>query len=263
MFISIDLAAEQLGLSRSSVMNLVAAGHLRRRQTTGSADVHAGDVSRVEIQRRHEATVRAGDLIASARTVVDYLRPIQTADGRKGGRDAIRLLSADQRAVWGLPALRAAAMPERSGVCRTCWARMSVDVYGYGATPQPTAAWRLLLGDPCPKDAAVWAAERSARSAGTARRDADYKRVQSGVSRMKRELAASQGARMVAEGQRLIASASPQTGRPVRLDQASLTASADALADAQRRRIDERIVVAVRRGDHAHARQLRVMRKAL
>lgn len=258
-FITADQAAERLGVTRTTVMALVSQGKIRRKQQVGSADVYASDVLAEEQRRRRAALVRHPDLARLAEHTLSIIRPAVVAGGRSGGPDAVKLLHPDVRAIFGAHALRTAAMRENTRGCRTCWVRMATDVYGFGPVPQPTREWLILLGDPCYRDAAFWAAQQDAADAQARRWVADSRTRDRKLKAMQARLRAREGERLIKEGKRLLGRSvtASATWTPANETESAM------LVTARRARIDEQIQAAERRGDRAHAAQLKRMRRSL
>lgn len=262
MFVTLNRATEQLSLSRTAVLNLVAAGQIRRRQATGTTELHAEDVQRVSRTRRRQALSRIPDLGALAEAVRLRLRPRPMAGGLTGGRDAIGLLSVDARAVFGLDVLTAACMADQPGYCRWCWSRMSASVHGTPA-PEDLPAYGILLGPQCPKDVAHFNGVRDARRLETKRRNSDASRQRAQLAEMRRKLDVQTGASMVASGRQLIEAATPQKTGMSRLDPESLAASARALTTQRAQMLDEQLERAERRGDIRFAAHIRALKRSL
>lgn len=184
--ITVAAAAQMLGISEVATRSMFSDGRLVNKASRGPAKVSTSNVLRVRAARRAEALRYIRDETAYARQIRDRLRPpsaetVTLVDGREApahpyrdmlarshqplptGRTLLeRIARLEPRAValWGRDVLTAAVMGE--GTCRWCWAHMASRVHDT-ADPQDTPALRVLLGEPCAKDAQRWREESEAR----------------------------------------------------------------------------------------------------
>ncbi|MFF3874678.1 hypothetical protein [Streptomyces sp. NPDC001978] len=164
--IPVPEAARMLSMSAVSTYDAMRSGRLERVPGTTPARVTAASVSRLAADRRAEALLRRSDLCALARQADSLLHALPGSTcAPPPGPEALKALSADTFAIFGRDVLEAAASRDRiskHGGCPTCWAHLSSRIH-QTQPPRDEAAWKILLGQPCPKDRQRWAAESDAR----------------------------------------------------------------------------------------------------
>lgn len=165
-------AARRLSISPVAAYEAMRSGRLERVPRLDPARVTDASVQRMSSERRTEAQRRHSDLCALARQADSLLHaPAGSTYLPPPGPEALRALSADTFAIFGRDVLEAAASRDRlrkDGSCPTCWARVSARVH-QTHPPQDSAAYKILLGQPCGADRQRWAAEAETRRREMAR----------------------------------------------------------------------------------------------
>lgn len=204
-YISVHQAAERLSVKPPAAYAMLTAGRLTNYGSSGAAVVSEADVLRLTNERRAEALRRRSDLCALAREIMVQLAPpVTDLHGRSSAIriNGLQLLHPDAFAVFGRDVLEAAAHREEianSGGCVTCWARMSARVH-QRPEPRDTAEYKILLGQPCPKDTTRWRTEaEAARTEMARRRTAETaKRQEAERARLSAEFSTAQQAAQTA-----------------------------------------------------------------
>lgn len=195
-------AAQRLSISDVAAYEALKAGRLEKRPGPGPARVTLASVQRMAADRRAEAQRRHSDLCALARHADSILHAPPGSEylPPAGSRAALAMLTADTFAIFGRDVLEAAASRDKirhEGGCPTCWAHMSAQVH-QTHPPRDSAAYKILLGQPCEADRARWRAETEANRTAMARL-----RTAEGLRRAEAERSAAQAefqtARTVAE----------------------------------------------------------------
>ncbi|MEV7342902.1 hypothetical protein [Streptomyces sp. NPDC093544] len=166
-------AAQRLSISDVAVYEALRAGRLVRAPGSDPARVTLASVQRMSADRRAEAMRRRSDLCALARQADSILHAPPGSEylPPAGSREALRALSADTFAIFGRDVLEAAASRDsilHEGGCPTCWAHMSAQVH-QTHPPRDEAAYKILLGQPCAKDAQRWRAVSESNRAAMSR----------------------------------------------------------------------------------------------
>lgn len=118
--LSVETAAARLGLSRWWVYRLIERGELRP-VTRTPVQLNADDVEALRVRRRDEAIAAfGGNLERLAADVRLMLHPPADSPGRRG-HEALPKISEKVKAIFGMPMLHAAALPD-DGPCRWCGA---------------------------------------------------------------------------------------------------------------------------------------------
>lgn len=262
-WISIETFMERAALSRATAYRYAAPGGPVRRQTGETLMVHAGDVAKVAAYRRRGALHRIADPVALAVDVRTMLCPPGPSAVTASAERRIAMLPANVRLVFGLTALRAAALPASKVSCRWCY---SSAMAAGPQDPRPTARqaemWAALFGtDPCQRDKDRWAEKAAADRKEAARLAADGERKRAAAARKDAERQAAEGRAMVAEGQRLLASATG--GLPVAERLKVHDQDSGRFSGQMRARLDQQIAAAARSGDTQRGAVLRAMKRAL
>ncbi|MFG2729477.1 hypothetical protein [Streptomyces canus] len=166
-------AAQRLSISDVAVYSAMKAGRLERVPGSDPARVTLASVQRMTADRRAEAMQRRSDLCTLARQADSLLHapPGSTYLPPAGSREALRALSADTFAIFGRDVLEAAASRDqirKASGCPTCFADLSARVH-QTRPPRDEAAYKILLGQPCPADRQRWRAEAEANRNAMAR----------------------------------------------------------------------------------------------
>lgn len=167
--IPVPEAARALSMSAVSTYEAMKAGRLEQVPGAYPARVTAASVQALAAERREDAKRRHSDLCSYAREVVERLHPNHNPGSSfmppPRGRAALKNLPADVFALFGRDVVEAAASRDRlheSGACPTCWAYASARIH-QTQPPRDEAPFKILLGQPCPKDQQRWAVDREAR----------------------------------------------------------------------------------------------------
>lgn len=223
--ISVAQAARRLSLSDVMVYRMIADGRLTGRGLPVRVDSDA--VRSLALQRRSEALARRRGIVDLARMVDSLLHaPPGSTCLPPPGRAALRAVPADGFAIFGRDVLEAAAVRDRVDGCAFCLAHMTARVHGT-FPPEDGQAYRLLLGEPCPKDRQRWAVQDAAR-----RRAADRARL---AEAARREQAEKQKARAAFQAAQAEASAAASRLRSATTAYATVDPTVVASATAQAR----------------------------
>jgi hypothetical protein len=149
-YLSVSEAARRAGLTDRALYDDIADGQLTA--TGKPARLTEDAVDRFILNRQREYLAKIGnssDLIRFATRARNRARELG------GTRGTHTQFDTDATAVFGPAAIKAARIPDQSGSCRWCWARLTASVHGGlqpGTDSELHDAYVELLGPPCGED---------------------------------------------------------------------------------------------------------------